>query len=407
MKIILAILALFVALSYADGECAVFACNSIDQEGETKVWGKRIDAEGDNPLSFHSQECPSEKFCQAGSWNNPDDAKGATASVNCGDTSTKKFPVDWTAPADNTLLDGDHCTTAAQCFASDPVTSDCVDSICKVSAGLDDPCNNDSKNCPIGHFCSGDNKCTALLGVGDTCVKDEECARGHNCIKIGEGEFTCTAYATLEEGAQFTLPATNSQPQGLKDATVGSSSVCKTGGQTTIGEVTQCRYQQRTVDQVHFVDNLQTKCKFNTYINEDLTKYNDATVDETVDPLCGFNSNSSAVCPMYPGDDKFLDLKAEVAKFVKDMNCHRLSGVSSFATGQVCQDYFLKKEEKEAFLAFRMGQVGTHQIWANTANNDQCTARTITFRNWNGFDSAYMSYGVVGMIATALTYIMM
>lgn len=326
--------------------------------------------------------------------------------MNCGTNPTLQFPETWTTPADNTLLDGDHCTTDAQCFAADPVTSTCADNACKVSAAEGDECANDSRNCPIGHFCSGENKCTALLGLDAVCTKNEECARGHDCIKIGDADFKCTAYATLEEGDQFTLPATNSQPQSLK-ATVGGSTVCKTRGQTTIGDVTQCRYQQRTVDQIHSVEGLNTKCKSNTFVSDDLAKFNEATLNEDIDPLCGFNMNTSAVCPMYPGDDKYIALAGEVAEFIKDMNCHRLSAQHSFETGAVCQAYFEKMTEKGAFKKFRLGQVSDPQIWANTANNDQCTARTITFRNWNGFDSAYMSYGVVGMIATALTYIMM
>lgn len=245
-----------------------------------------------------------------------------------------------------------------------------------------------------------------MLGLDAVCTKDEECARGHSCIKIEDGDLKCTAFASLEEGAQFKLPGANSKPHSLK-ATVGASAVCKTGGQITIGDVTQCRYQQRTVDQIHSVEGLNTKCKSNTFVSDDLTKFNEATLNEEISPLCGFNMNTSAVCPMYSGDDKFLDLKAEVAEFTKDMECHRLSQQSNFANGAVCQAYFEKMTEEGAFKKFRLGQIADHQTWANTANNDQCTARTITFRNWNGFDSAYMSYGVVGMIATALTYIMM
>ena len=239
------------------------------------------------------------------------------------------------------------------------------------------------------------------------CTKDEECARGHDCAKAdGATDFVCTAYVSLDNGAKFTVPAANSQPQGLKAVTVGGSTLCKSGGQATVGDVIQCRSPQRTVDQVHFVDNLQTKCKSETFVDDNADNFATPTVVE-VDPLCGFNQNSSAVCPMYPGDDKFIELAGNVADFIKDMSCHRLSGMYAFAQGMVCQDYFTKMGEKEAFNLFRLGQVAVHQTWANTANNDQCTARTITFRNWNGFDSAYMSYGVVGMIATALTYIMM
>lgn len=248
-----------------------------------------------------------------------------------------------------------------------------------------------------------------MLTAGTVCTKDEECARGHDCAKIGDAaDFTCVAYASQDAGIRFTVPAatTPSHRQNVGAATLTGSTICKTRAQTTLNNVNQCRTAQRSVDQVPFRDNVQATCKSNTYVDENLDNFATATPVE-VAPLCGFNSNSSAVCPMYPGDDKYLELVADVAKFIEGMNCHRLSGMYSFAAGQVCQDYYLKMDDKEAFKLFRLGQVGDHQTFANTANNDQCTARTITFRNWNGFDSAHLSYGVVGMIATALTYIMM
>uniref|UniRef100_A0A7S3NRQ0 Uncharacterized protein n=1 Tax=Euplotes crassus TaxID=5936 RepID=A0A7S3NRQ0_EUPCR len=179
-----------------------------------------------------------------------------------------------------------------------------------------------------------------------------------------------------------------------------------TGGEATVGGNQQCRKLKKNENESFKVSDLNQKC--NTISFEDDEAANFATqTEEEVSPLCGFNQDSNAICPLFLGDKPVQDLIASTQKFTEGLKCHRLSDFDNFAGGSVCKGMYDVRDKKQGFEFFRLGQILTPQEWANTADNAKCVANTITFRNWNGFDSAYLSYGAVGMIATALAYIMM
>lgn len=247
-----------------------------------------------------------------------------------------------------------------------------------------------------------------MLAANSVCTKDSDCKNGHDCIKLSPDgqDFVCTAFGTLEEGARFTRVA-NTAPSGpLGVVAVGGSTVCKTTGEATVEATQQCRSHKKNKDTSLRSPNLQTKCKTATFVDDAAANFKTETEVE-VDPLCGFNKNNKAICPAFLGDKIVQDLIAENSKFTQGLTCHRLSSVTGFAAGSVCKGFWDVRDKKEGFNLFRLGQMLDPQTFANTADNNDCVANTITFRNWNGFNSAYLSYGAVGMIATALTYIMM
>jgi len=284
----------------------------------------------------------------------------------------------------------------------------CTNNVCVASTKADSPCAGKSENCPVGHFCSAEKKCAPLLTANSVCTKDSDCAIGHDCIKLSPDgtEFKCTEFGTLNNGDRFTR-VTNTAPSGsLGAATVVASTVCKTTGEATVEGTQQCRNHQRNKDDSLRSPNLQTQCKTATFVDEAADNFNTET-EVLVNPICGFNKDNKAICPVFLGDKPVQDLIAENSKFTKGLKCHRLSGVTSFGTGSVCKGFWDVRDKKEGFNLFRLGQILDPQTWANTANNNDCVANTITFKNWNGFNSAYLSYGAVGMITTALAYIMM
>lgn len=257
------------------------------------------------------------------------------------------------------------------------------------------------------------------MAAGATCTKDTECVVAHDCVKIKDAEnFICTAFGSLKDGATFTEPAVTSKsvrgffkdvkvegPPGV--VTLGGSNVCETNSQGTVGDVIQCRSAQRNVDQKLTSQNVGNQCTTNTFVTDGVDDFATKTEVKTT-PLCGFNKDNKAICPIFAGDDYIMELAKGIREAQDKQDCHRSSGQSNFAGGAVCEDFFKIKDTKEAFLGFRAGEIlGSPQVWANTANNDQCVAQGITFRNWNGHDSAYLSYGVVGMVATAFASIMM
>lgn len=239
-----------------------------------------------------------------------------------------------------------------------------------------------------------------------------ECGRGLDCVKIikdGEtNEFKCTAAGTFEAGETFErAPAqapSTSGPLGVEF--VGRSTVCKTGGEAVVGGTQQCRQLKKNVNDSFNVTGVTETCKTIAFEEPEAVDFDKETAGEET-PLCGFNRDSNAFCPVFLGDSPVQTLITSTQKFLDGLKCHRLSGISNFAGGSVCKGMYDVREKKEGFEFFRLEQILDPQEWANTANNEKCVTNTITFRNWYTFGSADLSYGAVGMIATALTYIMM
>ncbi|CAI2369652.1 unnamed protein product [Moneuplotes crassus] len=399
MKIVLAFVVVLIGVVYAEGECPIFSCDTIDQEESKNVCSKRIDAADGNPISFQAQRCPENSYCQAKEWLKPEDATGEVGALYCGNTSTSTFPETW-VPVNNAALDGDICEKSAHCLKNYFNQATCVDGICQASTKEGSKCDGNDNNCPRRHFCNSDNICAKQVGNLQVCTKNEECFRGYDCIKPYGGEdFICVDLHVLKNGDKFYVPNMESRkPRQLfggilvneleGDITLEGSHVCETNAQANVDGVMQCRSLQRNIDQSYTVDNIFTKCKTETFLTGGLDNYNKGTLVETT-PLCGFNKDNKAYCPIFVGDDIALDLIWKSIQRAEHLNCHRHSHIGHFVQGRVCKEFYDISHTMEAFYGFRAGQVLTPQTWANTANNDECVRKTITFRHWNGFDSAY------------------
>ncbi|CAI2371395.1 unnamed protein product [Moneuplotes crassus] len=405
MKKILFVLALFIALSYADGECAVIKCGNIKKDGDTHFCAQRIDGTEGNPTSLRAMKCPSGQFCQAGAWPDPMSAMAYYDTLVCGDLSPNGFPQEFT-PVAGVGLDGDYCISVADCFTSTENAAICQTNVCRASTMSGSACAGDSRNCPIGHFCSNDNVCAPLLKRGEFCSEDSQCERNHDCIKTEkDNNFVCTAYGSLKNGDLFQRSPSHNDvtPMGfLKEArqngnSVGEvpvyvSNVCKTTGEVTVAYYQQCRYHMRNKDQTYMKKNIMENCVVFGFSDENPDNYNQPIFDETV-PLCGFNKNSKPICPLFLGDDYIQKLLSKLQGLFSKMNCHRLSGVTNFGGGSVCNDFYKIGDTKGAFNLFRLSQVLDSQTWANTANNARCVAKTVTYRNWFGFEKYFLEEG--------------
>jgi hypothetical protein len=387
MKITLAIFAILLALSAAENECRIFSCGSIDQtDGQANVCANRIEADG---TTWNTEMCPvAAPFCQtqAAAWNTP---TAAPNTASCAITSTLTFGEDFVATA-NVGLDGDFCAAVENCFATANNVATCTDGMCKSVLTPGDDCTvaKDDRDAPRGHFCADDKKVTAFLANGDVCTRQGECGVSSICLKMNAADpdvFMCTAENSIADGGIFSFPAvaqavenTVKTEEGLTITTSSFQAACTSFSQVILAGANVGKSQCRAADKN---SNSDLSRAATTDSCEILSFNADAEADfatenkRTVSPKCGFNQDNKAWCPLQIGDAKAQDYITKSRAVLAGFSCHRLSQFSP-KSGSVCNDYLteLKKEDKKTdlFLNFRLGAIlgdTQHQIWANTANN--------------------------------------
>lgn len=392
MKIAILFVAI-IAIAFAQ-ECRVFSCGTITQgEGTDKICAQQAGETQD----FNLGECDAQTYCGAFAWTQPGEA---TTDTTCGTTvPPTTWPLQFEATA-GAALDGDICSAVADCYTSTENPSACTDGICVAGSEAGGACQNDN-DCPRGHSCLGDTPvCTAHLDDGATCTADNQCKFRRSCVTVGTAESaTCTPFASLNDGDQFTTPSGTEE----SNADVVGSLVCKSGFQTSVENVIQCRSGDRNKDQALSslkTDAAGTDCPIVQFTADTLADFATGTDATGQQSVCGFNTDGKAWCPRMPGDD---DVRSAVEAFNSawnGVNCHRNSGG---ATGSLCkgaQDA-MGSDAGWAFWRNTNG-IGNAQVFANRAQNDRCVADTITTDFWNGQfeDNAY------GMSAIASLFVL-
>ena len=413
MKITLAILALLVAFSYAANECKVFKCGSINQEeGQAQICGQKQTTEGE-PDQWFGSACTAEtEFCQSSGFVNPGQL---VDSATCAVTPVYSWPPAWTA-GQNTGRDGDYCETTADCTGD--LTCDDGNNVCTgaIEDGQDCPAGNDMV-CSIGSWCQADNKCGPLLTAGTECPRENACAVGHTCVGVEaddgtEGPLKCVKENSLANGVVFKFPAATTEQSttndNLRALATGISTACSSWNLVDLtGGKFQCR-QGATVD-AQTVANLDAKCTITEFVTETAEKSTESTTRE-IAPLCGFNKDDKAICPLMIGDTDLQKEYSTAIAAVQKLNCHRASFAPTANTQcKAWRDAAIKMDKNifnAATIPSTIGEAG-HQMHANMANNDKCIPKSITLHLWKGFGDAYLSYSVVGMFATAFAYILM
>ncbi len=411
MKITLAILALLVAFSYAANECKVFKCGSINQEeGQAQICGQKQTTEGE-PDQWFGSACTAEtEFCQSSGFVNPGQL---VDTASCAVTPVYSWPPAWTA-GQSTGRDGDYCETTADCTGD--LTCDDGNNVCTdaIEDGQDCPAGNDMV-CKIGSWCQADNKCGPLLAAGVECPRENACAVGHACVGVqaddgADGPLKCTAQSSLADGVIFKVPATmtgqSSNNVGVDPGTL--SAVCSSWSQVIIPDGKfQCRKASTVA--AREVANLDAQCAITEYVDDDITKF-DTSSTRNIAPLCGFNQDNKAHCPFMIGDADAKKKLVDSTAAIKKLNCHRASFAPTANTQCKAWRDAAIKMDKDIFHATTTGTIlgeAGHQKFANVANNDKCVSESITLHLWMGFGDAYLSYSVVGMVATAFAYILM
>mmetsp|Transcript_5855 Transcript_5855/g.5511 ORF Transcript_5855/g.5511 Transcript_5855/m.5511 type:complete len:161 (+) Transcript_5855:1-483(+) len=152
----------------------------------------------------------------------------------------------------------------------------------------------------------------------------------------------------------------------------------------------QCRSNQRNVDQTYMVDSLDQSCKVQIFARDGAENYDKPIIIETT-PRCGFNKNTSAVCPLQPGDNYAMDLFYDSFMSIGRMDCHRLSNSIPFENGRNCKEVWNVRDSQLVFKLLRFYQITLfHHMWANTAANEKCVAQTITYNLWNGMEDGLL-----------------
>lgn len=416
MKITLAILALLVAFSYAENECQVFKCGTINQQdGQPQICAEKQTVEGEANQWF-GDSCTTEgEFCQSTQFDIP---TNAPEKATCGTGTVYDWPPTWT-PGQNDGVDGDHCETATDCFGD----LTCVDgtNTCGGAIADGEACTaGEDKACKMGSWCQADNTCGPLLGAGVECPRENACAVGHTCVGVQnedgtDGTLQCTSQNTLANAVIYkNAPLTMNEQsisnvnESLKALVPEVSTACTSWNAVPLPDnKLQCR--QGATSESLTVDNLDARCTVTEFVADEPENSGVSSTREVV-PLCGFNSDNKAHCPLEIGDSDFVKEYTEAVAAVQKLSCHRTNFAA--AGNNQCKAWrnAAESRDKTIFKASHLpGTLGTtgHQLHANLANNDKCVANSITQHLWKGFGDAYLSYSVVGMFATAFAYILM
>jgi hypothetical protein len=389
MKIAILFVVLLAAACAQDG-CKVFSCGTISQTaGETE---KCVSLQANSTQGIYDASTCSKvgEYCQAWEW---DMVSQVADSAVCGATQYEtSWPTQFVA-ATNVALDGDICKNTTDCFSSTTNNATCESSVCKSSIAAGGACGV-TNDCPVSHWCPTDTKvCTVHSNDGATCTDVNQCGFRRDCIAIvtngTAANSTCVAWGQLAIGANFTTPVTGAFV-GL-DATLSGSQVCKSGLQVSIGGTNQCRSGEK--NSVQGRPNLKKatvgeSCATMQYTGDSLADFN-TPVNGTSRSVCGFNTDSSAWCPLLAGDDEVVNFISAFTTVWNTIKCHKNSGASG--TGSVCKSQQDAEGLDDGWKVYQyIVQTSSEVAFANTAQNDRCVAETITSNFWQGqFGAAY------------------
>lgn len=413
------VLVALVGSTFAE-ECRVFACGSVNQEGDTDRCGGST-GEG-TAQTWAFQECPTDatfglpRNCETGAWNTP---QQATEFANCG---ANAFLPQWPEAlqlADGQSVVGDFCNQDSHCAGASTCNADT--NICIASMDKGGDCAADADNtCPVGQWCL-DQVCTDHLGDGAVCTREAACPRSHSCIKVGDAaDFTCTALRSLEHGTEFELlPAANDLLKEGKTAATGQrfmTNICKTWAAVAEDDGAanvkwQCRNADINVNTERLTDGGNgVDCEVKTWEAPAFADFDNEGSRKT-SSLCGFNKDNRGVCPLQLGDTFTLDLLNAAFDAEQGLECHKTSAGLCDALQKAKQAEVQAQDAGNAplFGGHRAGQTiegiggaGANQLFANVANNDKCVAAGVTQNFWNGLGNAYISFGAVSAFATVL-----
>lgn len=395
-----------IAAACAQEVCKVFSCGTISQtEGAAE---KCVSLQANNTdVTYDTSTCSKAgEYCQAWTW---DMVSEAADSAVCGTTQyVTSWPTQFSAET-GMGLDGDICQNTTDCYTSTTNNSTCESLVCKSSIAAGGACGI-TNDCPVGHWCTGAPLvCTPHANDGANCTAASECGFRRNCIEIvtngTAAPATCVAWGSLANGDTFTQ--TVSGASGELNADLEKSAVCKSGQQTTIDFIIQCRSGERNLVQGRSnleKDNVGTECMTLRYTNDTLDGYG-TTVNDTTYSACGFNQDNKSWCPLLAGDDEVVDFISAFTTVWNTITCHKNSGASG--TGSVCKEQYDAEGLNDGWRVYQyIGQTSSDVAFATTANNDRCVAETITSNFWQGqFMSAYTVSAISSMFVFIVSII--
>ncbi|CAI2367992.1 unnamed protein product [Moneuplotes crassus] len=401
MKLILAIFATLIALVYSRDECRVFSCSSIENEERVKHCAERDENDFG---SWNVKQCNQKNsFCKTFGFKSPGalqyPARCEVIEPEEGEEEEKPFA--------NNLgvgVEGDHCESYKDCHRSYYSKAKCEDNVCKASTKEGSKCKVHI-DCPMGHFCDS-KTCVKSRKAGQNCTKEIECEIGHSCLQLVEHdnqENICIPDSYLDDGVLFSYADTGFFNIKETDNLEGKqleptfSSHCESINQVQLGKnLFQCRKAD-----TNLIPDLSRKakgsnCIIQTYTHED-PKMFELQTNKTEKSLCGFNKDSKAWCPLKAGDKIAQYLYFNWVDKKNSFKCSRFSQ-NDPQTGSICHDLFVAQQADDedlfSFTKFKATVLNpdSAQVWANTANNNICVAKSLTQDFWGNHFATFSHY---------------
>ena len=323
MKYQVALTFLLVSLVLAQYKCPKFKCGLDGELTADELCAKRVVNGAD--ILFQLRVCTN-KLTQGCSF------AFASNTSSCANNG----------PVQRTLLPGEPCQLAENCFSNICLNGTCV------GFELGYSCRTDAE-CKTGTYCSGGGRCEALAGEGvvcsaSRCMNHLACASG-KCVKIGS------------------LPVGNSSDNALACSSLFVAADTKGAYKCAVGPKLK-GYSKNLIE-----CNMGDMCQYDLSDGKSL-----ATPCK-----CGVNGDGKSYCR--PGEgDQTDDINAffKVASAIYDPPCH------------IANPWFCDRRLKDSKDAFHPSFVSYKNLTTPEmyANNDQCV-------QWNLNKDYWVSYNIV------------
>lgn len=228
------------------------------------------------------------------------------------------------------------------CFSNDTCAYGyCSDSVCRGNSTAQN-CTDDS-DCDYGNFCDTSYStaiCRIQLPIGNPfCIRDEMCVNSAQCVY-----GVCTQVLSLREGEAANNCDQNSSL--LCQSTQCYDGYCMGFAESSYSLPKQCANS--------------TECFSNSYNNDPyyLTFNSDCT--------CGYNSEGSAYCDLFPGDSfysKYLQKLADWYSSDAVNQCHTLR-----RTALNCLESVWEEDDIAEYVYFYYSTI----YYAQIQGNDKC-----------------------------------
>jgi hypothetical protein len=332
-------------------------------------------------------------------WTSPKEATSDAACVPIPDPPT---------PVKNVIVPGDMCETDESCFGADGSVT-CSDGKCTTTVKTGDDCPDiegqpGHKYCPENNYCK-DKKCVASIDAGEVCDTGIECKFGLACVASDDAmtEFKCAKLGELVDAKKFDT----TRYIRAADAWLGQDLLCKTGVSYAFDEAAPAKRECRQAPKSDATTEDALKQPSGDGADCAFTQWNDPADAAKAVPskdasFCGFNTEGAGYCSKRKGDSWYNTVRSSlISTDPSSVACHLFSGVGS------CKAFYDALNTKESDLPKHYYQnvyeVSIEGGYANVAENDDCTKKTITQGYWM-VDSDYaMNLGMTSVIAMIMS----